>query len=132
MNFEPMSEEEDRIGKAVVDSVFKVHKSLGPGLLETVYESCFCHQLSKRGMSIRRQVPVPVPIEYDGLTFDEGFRLDVLVEDLVICELKAVVEMHPVYKAQILSYLRMSGKRLGFLINFNVPLFKAGVQRVVL
>lgn len=101
-----------------------------PGLLESVYEVCFCHELSKRGLSYRRQVVVP--IVYDGITFDEGLRLDVLVEELVICELKAVGTMHPVFLAQLLTQLKLTGKRLGFLINFNVPLIKQGIKRVIL
>ena len=128
--FAPLSEKEERIAKAVVDSAYAVHKVLGPGLLESVYEVCFCHELGKRGLSYRRQVVVP--IVYDGITFDEGLRLDVLVEDLVICELKAVEEVHPVFLAQLLSYLKLTGKRLGFLINFNVPVIKHGIKRVVL
>ena len=128
--FAPLSEKEERIAKAIVDSAYAVHKVLGPGLLESVYEVCFCHELGKRGLSYRRQVMVP--IVYDGITFDEGLRLDVLVEDLVICELKAVEEVHPVFLAQLLSYLKLTGKRLGFLINFNVPVIKHGIKRVVL
>jgi GxxExxY protein len=130
MNYVPISDEEERIAKAVVGAAYAVHSTLGPGLLENVYEVCFCHELSKRGLSYRRQVVVP--IVYDGITFDEGLRLDVLVEDLVICELKAVERMNPVYLAQILTQLKLTGKRLGFLINFNVPLIKRGIKRVVL
>jgi GxxExxY protein len=130
MNYVPISDEEERIAKAVVGAAYAVHSTLGPGLLENVYEVCFCHELSKRGLSYRRQVVVP--IVYDGITFDEGLRLDVLVEDLLICELKAVERMNPVYLAQILTQLKLTGKRLGFLINFNVPLIKRGIKRVVL
>jgi GxxExxY protein len=126
----PLSEKEERIAKQIVDSAFTVHKQLGPGLLESIYETCFCHELSKRGLSFERQVPVP--IIYDGLKFEEGFRLDVLVDDLVICELKAVVEMNPVYTSQILTYLKLTENRLGFLINFNVPIIKQGIKRIVL
>jgi len=128
--FAPLSEKEERIAKAIVDSAYAVHSVLGPGLLEHVYEVCFCHELSKRGLNYQRQVVVP--IVYDGIKFDEGLRLDVLVEDLVICELKAVEEMHPVFLAQLLTYLKLTGKRLGFLINFNVPVIKHGIKRVVL
>jgi GxxExxY protein len=92
---------------------------LGPGLLERVYEVCFCHALSKRELKCQRQVDIP--ITYDGMIFDEGLRIDVLVEELIICELKAVDEMNPVWKAQILSHLKLADKRLGFLINFNEP-----------
>ena len=106
------------IGKKIVDSAYTVHKELGPGLLEKVYETCFCHELTKRGLSYQRQKNIP--IVYDGITFEEGLRLDVLVEDLIICELKAVEIVNPVWDAQILSHLKLTGKRLGFLINFNV------------
>jgi GxxExxY protein len=130
MNYAPISDKEERIAKAVVDAAYTVHSILGPGLLENVYEVCFCHELSKRGLAYRRQVAVP--IVYDGITFDEGLRLDVLVEEMVICELKAVEVMQPVFTAQLLTQLKLTGKRLGFLINFNVPLIKQGIKRVVL
>jgi len=103
---------------------------LGPGLLEGVYEVCFCHELAKRSLKYSRQVPVP--ITYDGIRLDEGLRLDVLVEDLVICELKAVEAMNPVFTAQLLTQLKLTNKRLGFLINFNVPLIKRGIHRIIL
>ena len=130
MSFAPTSDEEERAARAIVDAAFTVHKSLGPGLLENVYEVCFCHELAKRGLSYDRQVVVP--IVYDDITFDEGLRLDVLVEGLIICELKAVEMMHPVFTAQLLTYLKLAEKRLGFLINFNVPLIKQGIKRVIL
>ncbi len=126
----PFSEREEQVAKAIVDAAYAVHSALGPGLLENIYEVCFCHELSRRGLSYRRQVVVP--ITYDGITFDEGFRVDVLVEDMVICELKAVEVIHPVFMAQLLTYLKLTGKRLGFLINFNVPVIKQGIKRVVL
>jgi GxxExxY protein len=130
MNYAPISDEEERIATAIVDAAYAVHSNLGPGLLENIYEVCFCHELKQRGLSYRRQVVVP--IVYDGITFDEGLRLDVLAEELVICELKAVETMNPVFMAQILSQLKLTGKRLGFLINFNVPKIKDGIKRVVL
>jgi GxxExxY protein len=99
-------------------------------LLEKVYEVCFCHELSKRGLEYKRQGDVP--IVYDGIVFDEGLRLDVLVEELIICELKAVEEMNPVWEAHLLSHLKLTGKRLGFLINFNVPVIKKGIKRIIL
>ncbi len=108
----------------------KDYKRLGPGLLEKIYEVCFCYELSKRGVKYQRQVDIP--IVYDGITFDEGLRLDVIVEDLIICELKAVDERNPVWEAQVLSHLKLTGKHLGFLINFNVPLIKNGIQRIIL
>lgn len=130
MNFKPLSEIEESTAKKIVDAAFTVHKKLGPGLLEKVYEICFCHELSKRGLKYQRQVDIP--IVYDGIVFDEGLRLDVLVEKLVICEIKAVNEINPVWEAQILSHLKLTNKRLGFLINFNVPLIKDGIKRIIL
>ena len=126
----PLSIKEEEIAKAVVDAAFIVHKKLGPGLLEKVYEACFCHELSKKGFNLKRQVDLP--IFYDGIVFEEGLRLDVLVEDLVICELKAVDKINAVWTAQLLSHLKLTGKRLGFLINFNVPLIKEGIKRVII
>jgi len=128
--FAALSEAEEAIGKAVVNAAFEVHKKLGPGLLEKVYEVCFCHVLSKEGFSVKRQVEVP--IVFDNITFPEGLRLDVLVNDLVICELKAVDIVNPVWEAQLLSHLKLSDKRLGYVINFNVPLIKNGIKRMVL
>lgn len=130
MNFRPLSQREESVGKQVVNAAYIVHKHLGPGLLEKVYEICFCHELGKLGLRYQRQIDIP--IVYDGLVFEEGLRLDVFVEELVICELKAVDEMHPVWEAQILSHLKLTGNRLGYLINFNVPLIKAGIRRFVI
>ena len=130
MNFKTLSKREESIAKKIVDAAYAVHKILGPGLLEKVYEVCFCHELSKRGLKYQRQVDIP--IVYDEMVFDEGLRLDVLVEELIVCELKAVDEMNPVWEAQILSHLKLTGKRLGFLINFNVPLIKNGIKRFIL
>jgi GxxExxY protein len=120
-------EREEYLAKEIVDCAYRVHKQLGPGLLEKVYEVCFCHELTKKGIPFRRQIDIP--IFYDGLIFDEGLRLDVLADDLVICELKAKDELNPVWKAQIISHLKLTGKSLGFLINFNVPLIKDGIHR---
>lgn len=129
-NYLEISEEEELIGKAIVDAAYKVHKELGPGLLEKVYEVCFCHVLKEKGFDVQRQVKIP--IVFDGITFDEGLRLDVMVNELVICELKAVDLVNPVWDAQLLSHLKMTKKRLGFLINFNVPFIKNGIKRMVL
>lgn len=126
---QPIPSEIDKIGKQIVDAAYTVHKNLGPGLLEKVYEVCFCHELSKRGLRYRRQVDIP--IVYDSLSFDEGLRLDVLVEDCIICELKALENVNPVWEAQILSHLKLTGLRLGYLINFNVPIIKQGIRRFV-
>lgn len=128
--YAPLSAREERVAKGIVDAAFAVHKALGPGLLENIYEVCLCHELGKRGLSHRRQVTVP--IVYEGISFPEGLRLDVLVEDLVICELKAVESILPVHTAQVLTQLKLTGKRLGLLINFNVPLIKSGIKRLIL
>ena len=130
MNYKPLSEREEFIAEKIVDAAYNVHKILGPGLLEKVYEVCFCHELSNRGLTYKRQVDIPVV--YDGMTFDEGLRLDVLVEELIICELKAVEQMNSVWEAQIISHLKLTDKRLGFLINFNVPLIRNGIKRIIL
>lgn len=128
--YKEIPEEEEKIGKAVVDAAYQVHKELGPGLLEKVYEVCFCHVLAKKGFSVKRQLEIP--IIFDGIKFEEALRLDVMVNDLVICELKAVEAVNPVWDAQILSHLKLTGKRLGYLINFNVPLIRDGIKRMVL
>jgi GxxExxY protein len=130
MSFKPLPDSEELIANKIVDAAFNVHQNLGPGLLEKVYEVCFCHELSKHGSKYRRQVDVPVI--YDGILFDEGLGLDVLVQDLIICELKAVDNMNPVWEAQLLSHLNLTGKRLGFLINFNVSLIRDGIKRIIL
>ncbi len=130
MKHEPLTDAEEGIGKAVVDSAFRVHKELGPGLLEKIYEACLCYELDQKGLDARRQVDIP--IVYGDMSFDEGLRIDVLVEDRVICELKAVDRVNPVWQAQLLSQMKMAKKRLGFLINFNVPLIKDGIKRMVL
>ncbi len=124
------TQREEEVATAIVQCAYEVHRCLGPGLLESVYEVSFCYELSTRGITYRRQVAVP--IIYKGVRFSERLRLDILVEDLVICELKAVDAMNPVFLAQILSHLKLSGKRLGFLINFNVTSIKQGIRRVIL
>jgi GxxExxY protein len=128
--FSPLSAKEETVASKIVDAAYRVHTKLGPGLLEKVYEVCFCHELTKRSVSYRRQVELP--IVYDGLTFEEGLRIDVLVEESIICELKAVDQMNTLWEAQILSYLKLTPKRLGFIINFNVPLIKRGIKRIIL
>jgi len=128
--FSSLSAEQERTGKLIVNAAYKVHKALGPGLLEKVYEVCFCHVLSKDGCTIKRQIDIP--IIFDSIVFNEGLRLDVLVNDLVICELKALETVNPVWEAQLLSHLKLTGKRLGYLINFNVPIIVNGIKRMVL
>ena len=128
--FAPLSEREEEIGRIIVNCAYKVHKELGPGLLEKVYEICFCHELRKAGLEFKRQIDVPVT--YDELVFEEGLRLDVIVEDLVICEIKAIDQVNSVWKAQVISHLKLTKKRLGFLINFHSETMKEGIKRFVL
>ena len=120
--------DENRIAEIVVDSCFKVHTNLGPGLLESVYETVLAHELQKRGLSVSRQKVLP--IVYDGVVLDEGFRADLIVEDLVIVELKSVEIVAPVHKKQLNTYLKLSGKRLGLLVNFGTNLIKDGITRI--
>ncbi len=126
----PIPVETDRIAKMVVDAAFRVHSTLGPGLLESVYQKCLLHELGLRKIKCKEQVEVP--ITYDTITIDAGLRLDILVEDRIIVELKATDQHNPVYEAQLLTYLKLTGHRLGLLINFNVPAIKLGIQRIVL
>ena len=128
--FEPVPERTEHVAKDIVNAAYRVHKTLGPGLLEHVYERCLMHELSKIGRDVKRQEKVAV--HYDGITIDDGLRLDLLVDDRVICELKSVEEIHEVYKAQLLTYLRLTNKRLGLLINFNVAIIKNGIRRIIL
>ena len=120
---------ENEIAKIIVDAAFQIHKRLGPGLLESVYEVVLAHELKKRGLRVKRQVPVA--IVYDDIKFDEGFRADLIIEDKVIAELKSVENIVPVHKKQLLTYLRLSDKRLGLLINFGSELIRDGISRVV-
>jgi GxxExxY protein len=120
----------EEIARKTVDCAFRVHRALGPGLLEGVYEVCLCHELHKSGVAFERQVSMPVL--YDGLRLDAGLRLDIVVAGCLIVELKAVEQILPVHKAQMLTYLKLSGIRLGLLINFNVPTIKTGIQRIIL
>ena len=126
----PIPDELNRISGKIVNAAFTVHSALGPGLLEKVYEICLCHEIEKRGLSCERQIYIP--IVYDGLTFQEGLRLDILVNRKIICEIKAIETVNPVWDAQILSHLKLTGHRIGLLINFNVPLFKDGIKRFVI
>lgn len=119
----------EEIGKAIINAAFKVHKELGPGLLEKVYEICLAHELKKAGYEVARQLDVPVV--YDGLIFEEGLRLDLMVENLVIAEIKAIETVNPVWESQVISHLKLTGKELGYLINFNVPLIKNGIKRFI-
>jgi len=111
-------------------AAIEVHKEMGPGLLESAYEECLCRELSIRKMSSQRQVPLPVT--YKGVKLDCGYRLDIVVEEKVVLELKSVKELEPIHEAQLLTYLRLSGKKVGLLMNFNTPLMKDGIVRLVL
>ena len=126
---EKSRDELNHISGKIIEFAINVHKELGPGMLEGAYEICLVHELVKNGFAVQRQVVLP--IIYQGLKLDAGYRIDLMVEDSVIIELKAVEKLHPVHEAQLLSYLRMSDLRLGLLINFNEKLLKDGVRRVV-
>lgn len=125
-----IGEETEGVATELVDSAFKFHSTLGPGLLESVYEACLAHELHRRGISFERQVAMPV--HYEGLNLDAGLRLDLVVAGQIVVECKAVESLLPVHKAQVLTYLKLSGHNLGFLINFNVPTLKEGLKRIVL
>lgn len=127
---ENKSEIREWLGKQVVDIAYQIHSSLGPGLLEKVYETCFCYELTKREIPFVAQKKVPVI--YDGVEFKEALKLDILIDDLIIVELKAQENYNPVWEAQLLSYLRLTNINLGFIINFTVPLIKNGIKRMVL
>jgi GxxExxY protein len=120
---------ENEIGKIIIDTAIAVHKEIGPGLLETVYEVILSHKLEKYGLSIERQVPIP--IEYHGIKFDEGFRADILVNNKVIIELKSVESLNKAHKKQVLTYLRLTGLKLGYLLNFGEALMKDGISRII-
>ena len=120
---------ENEIAKKIVDAAYHVHRKLGPGLLESVYETVLAFKLEKRGLKVERQVPVS--IVYEGIKFDEGFRADLIVENKVIVELKSVETIIPVHKKQLLTYLRLADKRLGLLINFGSELIRDGISRIV-
>ena len=126
--FDPITAEVEALAAGVVDAAFHVHKALGPGLLESVYETCLCHELKQRGIPFKSQVALP--IHYNGLTLDNGLRLDMLIDDKLVVELKAVEKMQLLYDAQLLTYLKLSGLRLGLLINFNTTLIKDGIKRM--
>lgn len=120
---------ENDLARHVVDAAFKVHITLGPGLLGSVYEALLAHELQRRGLTVQRQAPIS--IVYDGIRLDEAFRADLIVGDLLIVEIKSTESSPPVHKKQLLTYLRLSGRRLGLLINFGAPLIKDGITRIV-
>ena len=120
---------ENKIGDAIIASAMKVHTSLGPGLLESAYETCLLYELEKLGLPVQRQVLIP--LHYEELTIDNGYRVDLLVGDRVVVELKALEAILPVHRAQLLSYLRLGGFKLGYLLNFNVTRMRDGIVRLV-
>ena len=127
--FQPISPDVELVGKAVLDAAFRVHTALGPGLLESVYRTTVKHVLQTNG--ILAETEVKLPIMFEGVKLESGLRLDLVVNNCVIAELKSVEKMNAVFDAQLLTYLRLSGIRLGFLINFNVPHLKDGIKRIV-
>jgi len=124
-----IDERTEEIAKIIVNSAFKVHKNLGPGLLERVYEVCLAYEINKAGLEVQSQIDVP--IVYDGVILKEKLRLDLIVEKTVIIEVKAVEIVNPVWQAQIISQLKLTDNQLGFLINFNVPIIKNGIKRFI-
>jgi GxxExxY protein len=119
----------NQVSGAVVDAALKVHSQLGPGLLESAYQACLAHELRKRGFHVATQVGLP--LVYEGEKLDLGYRIDRLGENLVVVEIKCIDGIHPIYEAQLLSYLRLSGKSIGLLINFHVAHLKDGIKRMV-
>lgn len=128
--FQRLSDKEEDVARQIVDIAVKIHKQLGPGLLESVYAKCFYYEFQIRHINYEKERTVP--IIFDSLKIDDGLRLDCLVEDVIIIEFKAQENYHPVWEAQLISYLKLTGKRLGFLINFHVPLMKDGIKRIIL
>ena len=120
----------EELTEPIIGGAIEVHKALGPGLLESAYEECLCHELHLRGLNFHRQVALPV--EYKGMQLDCGYRLDLVVEDAVVVELKAVERLLPIHEAQLLTYLRLNGSKVGLLLNFNVSVLKNGIIRRVL
>lgn len=129
MEFNQLTEREEYIGRKIVNAAYEVHKELGPGLLEKVYETCMTQVLREDKIIVVRQTLLP--ISFKGVEYQDALRLDLLVDDLVVCEIKATDTLNPVWQAQILSHLKLSRKNLGYLINFNVPLIKHGIQRFI-
>jgi GxxExxY protein len=122
-------DEYERIGKIILDCAFEVHKELGPGLLESIYEECLCEEIRKKGLEVESQVYLP--LIYKGKKLNKNFRIDVLVEDVIIIEIKSAIDLYAVDEAQLVSYMKLADKRLGYLLNFNVALLKDGIKRKV-
>lgn len=129
MFYQKTTVEEELIGKAIVNAAYEIHIEIGAGLLERIYESCMEQVLKEAGFDVKRQVLVPV--HFRGTPINAGLRIDLLIENKVIIEIKSAEVMHPVYQAQIISYLKLTNMHLGFLINFNVPLIKQGIKRYI-
>jgi GxxExxY protein len=129
-NHEPLTEREKWLASQIVEIAITIHRYLGPGLLEGIYEKCFCYELTKREIPFVRQKCTQ--LIYDNLIIDEGLRIDIMVDDLIVIELKAQEVYHPVWEAQLLSYLKLTNKRLGYILNFHVPLMKEGLKRMIL
>jgi GxxExxY protein len=129
-NFKPITEREQWLTWQLMNIAITVHKTLGPGLLVSIYEKCFCYELAKRNIPFVRQKPLS--IVYRDMEIDEAMKIDFLIDDLIIIQLKAQENHHAVWEAQLLSYLKLTGKRLGYIMNFNVPLMKDGIKRMIL
>jgi GxxExxY protein len=127
--YAPVPPNVEKVGKSVLDAAYKVHTALGPGLLESVYETCTAFELTESGLHV--MVQAGLPVTYRGIKMDAGLRPDMIVEECVIVEFKSVETMHPIYNAQLITYLKLTGIRLGFLINFNVVHLKDGIKRIV-
>jgi GxxExxY protein len=125
----PIPEKVEAAARSTIGAAIEVHRQLGPGLLESVYRVCLAHELKKRDLRVEQEVSLP--IRYDGLVLDAGLRLDLIIEEMLIVELKAVERILPIHEAQLLTYLRLTGYRLGLLLNFNVPVLKEGIRRIV-
>lgn len=130
MSYDPILQDVEIIAKEAVNCALKVHRSLGPGLLESIYEVCLAHELEKTRLTVEKQIKLPVI--YDGVVLDAGMRLDLWIERKLIIEVKTVENLLPVHQAQLLTYLKLTQNRLGLLMNFNVPLIRTGIKRIVL
>ncbi|SRR5579883_2039469 len=128
--YEPLPRATEESARSVIDSAMAIHRALGPGLLESAYEVCLVYELERRGRTVVRQTALPVV--YETIKLEAGYRIDLLVDNAVIVEVKSIEALAPIHEAQLLTYLRLSGRRLGFLINFNVVLLKQGVKRMIL
>ena len=129
-NFKPLTEHEQWLTSQLMNIAITVHKTLGPGLLVSIYEKCFCYELTKRNIPFARQKPLP--IVYREMEIDDALKIDFLIDDLIIVQLKAQENRHFIWDAQLLTYLKLTGKRLGYIMNFNVPLMKDGIKRMIL